>query len=172
MGVGPGRFAAALGIEVGLDPAAAPLHLAAGRGVAAVQGTGEQVPFSDGAFSVVVLVVTLCFAGDPAAFLGEVRRVLSPSGRLVVGLVPLDSGWGRSYAAQGRAGHPFYLGARFLTLAEHRRLLAGAGFSITGARSTLTQAPSDEPVDEPAEDGVLPGAGFVALQATARSPVA
>jgi len=58
------------------------------------------------------------------------------------------------------------------TLAEHRRLLAGAGFSITGARSTLTQAPSDEPVDEPAEDGVLPGAGFVALQATARSPVA
>jgi SAM-dependent methyltransferase len=119
----------------------------------------------------VVLVVTLCFADDPAALLGEAGRVLAPSGRLVAGVVRLDSAWGRRYEAQGRVGHPFYQGARFLTLAEHRRILTGAGFTVTGACSTLTQAPSENPVEEDPQDGVLPGAGFVALQARPQPPV-
>ena len=112
-----------------------------------------------------VLVVTLCFADDPAALLAEAHRVLAPSGRLVAGVVPLDSAWGRRYEAQGRASHPFYRGARFLTLAEHRRMLTGAGFTVTGARSTLTQAPSNEPIREQAHEGAVPGAGFVAFGA-------
>ena len=169
VGVGSGRFAAALGLEVGLDSAAVPLRLAATRGVAVVRGAGEQLPFSDGTFAGVVLVVTLCFADDPAALLGEARRVLAPSGRLVAGVVALDSAWGRRYEAQGRAGHPFYQGARFLTVAEHRRLLTDAGFMVTGANSTLTQAPSEDPVEEDVQTGVVPGAGFVALQAMVRS---
>ena len=171
VGAGSARFAAALGLEVGLDPARAPLRLAAGRAVAVVQGAGERLPFGDGTFGAVVLVVTLCFADDPAALLGEARRVLVPSGCLVAGVVPLDSAWGRRYEAQGRAGHPFYRGARFLTLAEHRRMLADAGFTVTGARSTLIQAPSDDPVEEDAQDGVVPGAGFIALQARPQPPV-
>ena len=164
-GVGSGRFAAALGLEVGLDPARAPLRLAARRAVAVVQGAGEHLPFGDGTFAGVVFVVTLCFADDSAALLGEARRVLVPSGRLVAGVVPLDSAWGRRYEAQGRAGHPFYRGAQFLTLAEHRRMFTGAGFTITGAYSTLTQAPSDEPMWEQAHEGAVPGAGFVAFEA-------
>ena len=164
VGVGSGRFAAALGLEVGLDLARAPLRLAAGRAVAVVQGAGEHLPFGDRTFGAVVVVATLCFADDPAALLGEARRVLVPSGRLVAGTVPLDSAWGRRYEAQGRAGHPFYRGTRFLTLAEHRRMLADAGFTVTGACSTLTQAPSENPVEEDAQDGVVAGAGFVALQ--------
>lgn len=140
VGVGSGRFAAALGLEVGLDPARAPLRLAARRAVAVVQGAGEQLPFGDGTFAGVVFVVTLCFAD-------------------------LDSAWGRRYEAQGRAGHPFYGGARFLTLAEHRRMFTGAGFTITGAYSTLTQVPSDEPMWEQAHEGAVPGAGFVAFEA-------
>ena len=171
VGVGSGRFAAALGLEIGLDAAAAPLRLAAGRVVAVVQGAGEHLPFGDRTFGAVVLVVTLCFADDPAALLGEARRVLAPSGRLVAGVVPLDSAWGRRYEAQGRAGHPFYRGARFLTLAEHRRMLADAGFTITGACSTLTQDPSDDLVEQDPQDGVVAGAGFVALQARPQPPV-
>jgi len=165
VGVGSGRFAAALGLEIGIDPALAPLRLAAGRSVAVVQGTGEHLPFADRSLGTVVVVVTLCFADDPAALLGEARRVLAPSGRFVAGVVPLDSAWGRRYAAQGRAGHPFYSGARFLTVDEHRRLLADAGFTITGACSTLTCAPNDDLVAEQVHEGVVPGAGFVALQA-------
>jgi len=169
VGVGSGRFAAALGLDIGLDPARAPLRLAAGRGIAVVQGAGERLPFGDRSFGTVVFVATLCFAEDPAAVLGEARRVLARSGRLVAGVVPLDSAWGRRYEAQGLAGHPFYQGARFLTLAEHRRLLADAGFTVSAACSTLTQAPSEDLVEEQVHEGVVPGAGFVAFQARLRA---
>ena len=57
VGVGSGRFAASLGVKVGLDPAAVPLRLAATRGVRAVRGAGEQLPFADQMFGAVVLVV-------------------------------------------------------------------------------------------------------------------
>ena len=169
VGVGSGRFAAALGIEVGLDPAQAPLRLARARGVRVLLGAGSELPFGDNTFGAVALVVTLCFVENPAAVLGEVARVLRPGGRLVVGLVPLDSAWGRSYEEKGRAGHPFYGHARFETLAEHRLMLAVAGFRLVGARSTLFQAPSDEPVAEPVHSGAAAGAGFVALAAEGES---
>ena len=50
-------------------------------------------------------------------------------------------------------------------------MLTGAGFTITGACSTLTQAPSDDPGEEDPQDGVVPGAGFVALQARPQPPL-
>ena len=165
VGVGSGRFAAALGIEVGLDAAEAPLHLAKARGVRVVCGVGDQLPFGDNTFAVVALVVTLCFAEDPGGVLAEVGRVLRPGGRLVVGLVPLDSAWGHSYEDKGRAGHPFYRHARFQALAEHRRMLTTAGFRLVDARSTLLQAPGDEPVAEPVRSDAVAGAGFVAIAA-------
>ncbi len=167
VGVGSGRFAAALGVDVGLDPGRAALRLAAKRGVRVVQGAGERLPFSDNAFGAVGLVVTLCFAEDPEGLLGEVRRVLGPGGTLVVGLVPGDSAWGRWYEEKGRAGHPFYQSAHFLTLSDHLRLLGHAGFEPVASRSTLIQAPTDAPIDEAVQEGIVPGAGFVALVASA-----
>ncbi len=164
-GVGSGRFAAALGLDVGLDPAEAPLRLAKARGVRVLRGVGSQLPFRDNTFGAVALIVTLCFVENPAGVLAEVGRVLRPGGRLVIGLVPLDSAWGRSYEEKGRSGHPFYRHARFQTLAEHRRMLATAGFRLVEARSTLFQAPSEEPVVEPVQSGAVAGAGFVALAA-------
>jgi len=173
VGVGTGRFAVALGLDVGLDPASAPLGLAAGRGVRSVRGSGERLPFADGAFGAVALIVTLCFVDDPAAALLEARRVLRPGGRLALGLVPADSAWGRWYGEKRRAGHPFYRTAHFLTVAEHVRLLEEAGFAPTGARSALFQDPTD-PIpdgatgqgrDADVREGARPGAGFVALGA-------
>ena len=165
VGVGSGRFAAALGIDVGLDPAEGPLRFAKARGVRVPRGVGSQLPFGGNTFGAVAVIVTLCFVENPAAVLAEVGRVLRPGGRLVIGLVPLDSAWGRSYEEKGRSGHPFYRHARFQTLAEHRRMLATAGFRLVEARSTLFQAPSEEPVVEPVQSGAVAGAGFVALAA-------
>ena len=50
-------------------------------------------------------------------------------------------------------------------------MLTGAGFTMTGTRSILTQAPSDDPVEEDPQDGVVSGAGFVALQARPQPPL-
>lgn len=169
VGVGSGRFAASLGVEVGLDPAAVPLYLAATRGVRVVRGTGEQLPFADHVFGAVVLVATLCFVSDPAGTVRVARRVLRPDGRLVIGLVPADSAWGRWYEEKGRTGHPFYRAAHFLTLAEHLALLEDADLEPSGGRSTLLRAPGDPRLaQEEVHDGIVPGAGFVAVTARPR----
>lgn len=169
VGVGSGRFAAACGLEVGLDPVAAPLRLAADRGVRSVRGTGERLPFGDHVFGAVALIVTLCFTEDPAALLGEARRVLRHNGMLVVGTIPADSAWGRCYEDEGRSGHPFYRDAHFLTLAEHLLLLKDTGFEPFATRSTLFHPPGDSLLgDEDVRGEAVPGAGFVTLAAKPR----
>ncbi|MDA8297493.1 MAG: class I SAM-dependent methyltransferase [Actinomycetota bacterium] len=131
-----------------------------------MRGAGENLPLRNGAVGAVVMVATLCFATDPARLLAEAARVLWPGGRLVLGLVPLDSAWGRSYAQRGRSGHPFYRHARFLTLEDHRRLLVATGLQVVDGRSTLFQSPDDAPTAEPLRHGLLGGAGFVGIAAT------
>jgi ubiquinone/menaquinone biosynthesis C-methylase UbiE len=165
VGVGSGRFAAALGVEVGIDPAAAALSLARSRGVHVVRGRGEQLPFREAVFSAVLLVATLCFVADPSLVLAEAARVLGPCGRVVLGVMPLDSPWGRAYKAMGKAGDPFYRHARLLRLADHHRLLNEAGLQVVESRSSLLEGPSDEPVARTVRPGALAGAGFVALAA-------
>ncbi len=165
VGVGSGRFAEALSIGFGLDPAWTPLELATCRSVNVVGGLGERLPFADDQFAAVVAVVTLCFADDPRAVLDEARRVLRRDGRLVLGVVPAESAWGRDYAELGRSGHPFYRGARFSSLREHLDLLEGSGWHVLGVRSALVRGPGDPDVDRTVYDRVVDGAGFVAIAA-------
>ena len=47
-----------------------------------VGGSAEKLPAEDGAFDAAVLMGVLCSVGDPAAALGELRRVLRPGGEL------------------------------------------------------------------------------------------
>ena len=161
VGVGSGRFAAALGVEVGLDPAAAPLALAASRGVHVIRGTGERLPFRSGVLGAVLIVVTMCFADDPAALLAEARRVTRADGAVVLGEVFAESAWGRWYERKGAAGHPFYAAARFMTRDQTLAVVTAAGLRVQAARSTLCQPPTDAPQREPAREGETAAAGFV-----------
>jgi ubiquinone/menaquinone biosynthesis C-methylase UbiE len=47
-------------------------------------GTGERLPFVDGAFDTVVTTLVLCSVRDVDGALAEIRRVLSPAGRYLV----------------------------------------------------------------------------------------
>jgi ubiquinone/menaquinone biosynthesis C-methylase UbiE len=49
-----------------------------------VQAPAEHLPFEDSRFETVVSTLVLCTVGDVLAALGEIRRVLKPSGRLLL----------------------------------------------------------------------------------------
>jgi SAM-dependent methyltransferase len=126
-----------------------------------VRGVGEHLPFRRGVFGAVLIVVTICFADDPATLLAEARRVVRQDGAVVLGEVFAESPWGRYYRQQAARGHPFYSAAHFLTRGRALTLVAGSGLQLQAARSTLCQPPTDSPQPEPAHDGEAPAAGFV-----------
>ncbi len=171
VGVGSGRFAQALGVDVGVDIAFRPLQIARRREVIALRADGENLPFRNASFGAVLVVVTLCFADDPSALLQEASRVLRADGALVLGMVFADSPWGEFYRRKAELGHPFYSSAHFLTRSQTRTLLERAGFKVVAARSALRQPPSDKTLHpETPSDGDFPDAGFVAWKAVKVQP--
>jgi ubiquinone/menaquinone biosynthesis C-methylase UbiE len=173
VGTGTGRFAQALGVDVGIDPARGALAMTATRGVRVVQARGEALPFASSQFGAVLVVVTLCFAPMPQALLRECERVLADDGRILLGLVLGGSPWGRFYIQLAEAGHPFYSRARFYTVEEVRQLALRAGLTIVDAYSTLFQPPGAGSfmVEEPCR-GMSPEAGFVAISLARSRPQA
>jgi len=166
IGVGSGRFAKELQVDVGIDPAMKPLLLARQRNVVVVQAVGENLPFRDASFGAALIVVTLCFVDDPISVLHEARRLLRDDGALVLGMVFADSPWGEFYRRKASEGHPFYKVAHFFSRADLKQMLDFVGFSVIAARSTLRQPPSDFSLHpEPVLDGDLPDAGFVGWKA-------
>jgi SAM-dependent methyltransferase len=163
VGVGTGRFAQALGIGYGLDPAPSALVKARQRGVPVVRSVGEAIPFIGGAFGGVLVAFSLCFVNDPLAVLREAHRVLLPDGGLVLGLLLRGTPWADFYAQRGKEGHPIYSTAHFYSKEEVERLLAQAGFRVTACRSTLFQPPGQDAYrQETPVEGYAPGCGFFA----------
>lgn len=165
IGVGPGRFAEALGVEFGVDPALAPLALAKTRGVRVSQAVGEALPYAGQSMQTVLLLFTYCFLEDPRPVLRECRRVLKPGGHLVLGLIVADSPWGRMLQQKKEDGHPFYRQARFYDPEEVEACLAGCGFVVEERRSSLIQAPEALQEMEHSQAGLVSQAGFAVLVA-------
>jgi ubiquinone/menaquinone biosynthesis C-methylase UbiE len=164
IGVGPGRFAEALGIEYGIDPAPAMLQMAKARGVKVIEGTGEELPFPDKMFGGILIAFTLCFMDNPQKALQEAWRVLRTEGGLILGLILRDSPWGEFYTNKGKDGHPIYSKARFFSKVEVDDLLQHSGFKVLEYRSTLFQPPGQKYYrHESPVSGYQQSAGFVAL---------
>jgi SAM-dependent methyltransferase len=92
-------------------------------------GDSSHLPWDAAAFDRVFSVNTLYFWYEPVRDLGEIRRVLRPSGRLVVGF--RDS----SDAAVASFPSPIY---RFRSAAEVSGLLARAGFETVEVHPATT----------------------------------
>ena len=163
VGVGTGRFAGALDIREGIDLSAAVLAIAVARGIRVCRAAGEWLPFRPATFDGVLMVVTICFLDEPGQAFAACARVLKPGGRLIAGVVPADSPWGRLYRRQGGEGHLFYSAAKFYNPEQVIQFATSAGLSFDDARSCLFAAPGEPLRRSVPRQEIVPGAGFVAL---------
>jgi len=145
VGVGTGRFAAPLGVSVGLDPSRPMIEVARRRGVAPVRGVAERLPFGDEKFDLVLMVTVVFLLRDRAAAFRGASRVLKPGGSLVAGFIDKESPLGRRYQREkeekgkkerkDKSG--FYEEAHFLAPEEMAALLEEAGFRDLAFVQTL-----------------------------------
>ena len=137
VGVGTGRFASALGIQEGIDPSAQMLEIAKERGIRVTPGSAENIPFPENTFDGILLALTLCFVNDTDKAQTECRRILRPSGKLLLGIIPGDSPRGREYMGKARDEHSVYALAHFRTATETLELVRTCGFKLTTTASAL-----------------------------------
>jgi ubiquinone/menaquinone biosynthesis C-methylase UbiE len=163
IGVGTGRFATPLGVEVGVDPSKAMLSYSIERGSSCVQGIAENLPFKDTVFDYGLLVTTICFVDDPKGMLNEAHRVLKPGAPIVIGFIDRTSTLGQYYLDH-QAENVFYSAATFYSAPEVEKLLRNTGFANQIWGQTLSK-PLDEIQEiEPFSAGRGQGA-FVVVRA-------
>jgi ubiquinone/menaquinone biosynthesis C-methylase UbiE len=164
IGVGSGRFAGPLGIDVGIDPADAMLEHAQERGVDVAKGVAEHLPFRDDTFETALIVTTICFVDDIPQTLAEADRILSESGSLVIGYIDKDSPVGEIYQ-ETKAENPFYREASFVSTEELLEALEAAGFTDFEFVQTIYQWIDELDGPEPVEEGYGDGS-FVGIKAS------
>jgi len=117
IGVGTGRFAVPLGVDIGLDPSFNMLHLAKKRNIKPVQGMGENLPFKNESFNFVIIVLTICFVENTILVLSEASRILTKKGKLILAIINKESPWGKHYVAKA-VKNKFYKFAHFFSPEE------------------------------------------------------
>ncbi|HOJ51670.1 MAG TPA: methyltransferase domain-containing protein [Syntrophales bacterium] len=136
VGVGSGKFAAPLGIKIGVEPSKKMAIKARQLGIEVYHGIAEDLPFSDNRFDYVLMVTTICFVDDITRALKEAFRVLKPGGIIILGFVDRESELGRRYMEK-REHSKFYKDATFFSTREVLKLLEGTGFKLEQVKQTI-----------------------------------
>jgi|YNPMSStandDraft_2_1061718.scaffolds.fasta_scaffold00018_36 SAM-dependent methyltransferase len=160
IGVGTGRFAAPLGITMGLEPSETMAEKARERGISVIPGVAEILPFEDKSFDLVLMVTTICFVDNPLQALRESFRILQKEGNILIAFVPKESTLGMRYE-ENRQKSLFYQKAQFFSSQGIKDLLTHTGFRSPISFQTL--------MGENLETQILPGddkGSFVCIRAT------
>lgn len=165
IGVGTGRFAKELEIDIGIDPSVKMLSMAMKRVIRTRKAEGEVLPFPDESFGAVFILFTLCFVRDPQQVLTEAKRVLKSGGGLIIGFINRESSWGALYMKKKAEGHPIYNRARFFSISEIVDLIATVGFISEASSSALIQPPSKVQDEHDACEGMRSNSGFICILA-------
>ncbi|MHB1949693.1 MAG: class I SAM-dependent methyltransferase [Gammaproteobacteria bacterium] len=127
IGVGSGRFAEALGIKTGVEPSEKLREMAQARGIKVFDGVAESLPFPSEEFDFVLFNTVLCFLYSPLKGFGEAKRVLKPSGFMIIGMIDRNSALGQVYETK-KKDNPLYHNAHFYSVDEILVLMSQLGF--------------------------------------------
>ncbi|MBI5971155.1 MAG: class I SAM-dependent methyltransferase [Deltaproteobacteria bacterium] len=101
----------------------------------AADATG--LPFKDGSFDIALSVGMLCFIADMDGALLEMKRVLRPGGRIVIGVLNKWSPWALLRRIKGLFKETVYDRARNVSPPQLKRALITAGFDAVEIRTCL-----------------------------------
>ncbi len=126
VGVGTGRFAAPLGIKVGIEPSKKMAEVARARGIEVIEMNAEEMNFEE-EFDFILMVTTICFVNDPFKTIQNCYKALKNGGYLLVAFVDLNSPLGMFYE-KNKEKSKFYKHAKFFTKNDIINLMKKAGF--------------------------------------------
>jgi SAM-dependent methyltransferase len=163
IGVGSGRFAAPLGIKLGVEPSKKMGEIAKQRGIDVREGVAEYLPFDDAQFDFALMVTTICFLDDVETAFGEAYRVLKPDGCLINGFIDKDSPLGNLYQRH-KKDSLFYRVATFYSVEEVISHLKKTGFKNFSFTQTIFNSLAEIRDVEPIKDGYGEGS-FIVIKA-------
>ena len=127
IGVGSGRFAAPLGIKLGVEPSSKMRMLSKNRKIDLIDSIAENLPFRSFIFDFVLLVTTICFIDDIEVAFKEIFKILKPEGILIIGFIDRNSEIGKLYEKH-KQSNVFYSIADFYSVKEVISFLSKAKF--------------------------------------------
>jgi len=136
IGAGTGRFAAPLGIQIGIEPVESMRKIAQQRGVDVLGGRAECLPFKDSSFELVLMVTVICFVNDIYKTFTESYRVLSDGGTIVIGMIDSGSPLGQTYLKH-KQNSLFYKQATFYSVDQILEVMKKTGFNDFSFRQTI-----------------------------------
>ncbi|MFX1517805.1 MAG: class I SAM-dependent methyltransferase [Promethearchaeota archaeon] len=160
IGVGSGRFAAPLGIKLGIEPSAKMREIAQRRGIEVIDGVAENLPFRDKKFHFILMVTTICFLNDIKTAFQEVHRVLKPRGCLIVGFIDKTSTLGELYQKHKKT-NVFYNRATFYSVEDVVFHLKRIGFKKFHFTQTIFHKLNEINDIEPIKEGYGEGSFVV-----------
>jgi ubiquinone/menaquinone biosynthesis C-methylase UbiE len=152
IGVGTGRFSVPFGITVGVEPSRAMAEIARSRGITVYNAKAEHIPIDDNAFDFALMVTTICFLEDPLQALKEIRRILRPSGKIIIGMLDKDSPLGKLYEIKKNSSK-FFKHANFYSVDQVIEWLNILEYNHIQALQTIFRKPEEITTSEPIKDG-------------------
>ena len=127
VGIGTGLFALEFrkrGMDIrGIDPSYEMLSIAKKRGFEVKYGTGENIPYPDETFDVVLAMTSMEFSKEPDKFITEMKRAAKDNGIIVVAVLNALSFYGISRRVKGIFKKSVFDRAHFYTYWELKHLL-------------------------------------------------